>query len=344
MVPKTTENHSELHSGDIDLVRRVMEDMFIPLFLDDQAHHSIGFTHISRLIGEKLGWYLWTKDQKGAYLLELMGVEPVEFKIPHPFPGVAADFTLRYYPDPEEHSFENYALVERQARLGPFFDETGTPVFEKQNEIHESLFAVGNLHLAFDHLLRIATLKISAQDRWIEIHGDSLTIQHHSGQPAETIPKGDIDRSVPGWELTWHFFDKLLLGFCYVHKCFPVSLRLTKSPGFIYRVDGNHQVAEIRDLVTNRWTLETGIFLQSLKTLSMDLETLKTAFRESIPHSLEKGETMVNYFENPTRISPWIDSNWWKASSWIFQPSTEINHCCFKDHSIFTQLEDIRGH
>jgi hypothetical protein len=51
-----------------DLARRVMEDTLIPLFLEEQANHKIGFTKISRLIRQEPGGYLWTRERKGAYL------------------------------------------------------------------------------------------------------------------------------------------------------------------------------------------------------------------------------------------------------------------------------------
>jgi hypothetical protein len=43
MGPKTTEGLNEFYSDDIDLVRRVLGDMFIPLSLDEQAYHRVGF-------------------------------------------------------------------------------------------------------------------------------------------------------------------------------------------------------------------------------------------------------------------------------------------------------------
>ena len=98
-MPKPTENHSELHSDDIDLVRRVMEDMFLLLFFDKRACQRIGFINISRFIGEKPGWYLWTKDQKGAYLLELVDALYFDKEIgtdyPNNIPEVRAEFILR---------------------------------------------------------------------------------------------------------------------------------------------------------------------------------------------------------------------------------------------------------
>ena len=333
-MPKPTENHNEFYSDDIDLVRRVMEDTFIPLFLDEQACQKIGFTHISRLIGEMPGWYLWTKDRKGAFLLELVAIEPMDMT--HSIsldriPELEASFVLRYYPSPDEPVFKDYALVERLIRLSPFFDQTGTPRTENRKEIHESLFMAGNLHLLFDRKLSLAILNVSAQDRWVEVRKDGLAGFDHSGQTIETIPQGFIDRNIPGWELTWSLFDKLLLGFCYVHRSIPYT-RLSKSSGMTWHIYTEDQVEEIQNPDVVQWTLETGILLQSNTNTSTDVLDLKKGFHDFFKISSEN-KISVGYFEEPPeKEHPWINANWWMSSSWSFPPAREIQHCCFRDY------------
>jgi hypothetical protein len=340
MVPKPTGNHNEFHSDDIELVRRVMEDMFILLFFDEQANHKIGLTKISRLISQKPGWYLWTKEQKGAYLLELIDIEyfhkePSIVDIPNPIinPSVKAEFIVRYYPFPEEPSFDDFAFIEREVRLGPYFDHTGTPLFEKQNEIHESLFTVGKFHLAFDKGLNFALLTISSQDRWIEIVKNGPLVNTDHRQVMEVIPEEAKARNVPGWELSWYLFDKLLLSFCYVHKSIPFGLGLTEYPGTIYHISEFNQVVEAHEPDVHGRTVEAGVLMRSILPPPIDSRGLKEAFLESIRLSLKKDEVLVDYFENPPEEGcPWINPNWWRASSWSFPPPNEIHHCCFGDH------------
>jgi hypothetical protein len=340
MVPKPTGNHNEFHSDDIELVRRVMEDMFILLFFDEQAHHRIGFTKISRLISQKPGWYLWTKEQKGAYLLELIDIEyfhkePSIIDIPNPIinPSVKAEFIVRYYPSPEEPSFDDFAFIEREVRIGPYFDHTGTPLFEKQNEIHESLFTVGKFHLAFDKGLNFALLTISSQDRWIEIVKNGPLVKTDYRQVMEVIPEEAKVRNVPGWELSWGLYDKLLLGFCYVHKTVPFGLGLTEYPGTIYHICEINQVVEAHEPDVHGRTIEAGVLMRSIPPPPIDSRGLKEAFLQSIRLSLKKDEVLVDYFENPPeKEHPWINANWWMSSSWSFPPAREIQHCCFRDH------------
>jgi hypothetical protein len=337
MEPKPTENHTELHSDDIDLVRRVMEDMFILLFFDKGACQRIGFISISRSIGERLGWYLWTEDQKGAYLIELADVVYFDKEMgtdyPNHIPEMKAEFVLRYYPSPEEPLFEDFAFTEREVRLGPYFDHTGTPLFEKQNDIHESLFAVGNLVLDFDKGLNFAILKISSQDRWIEIVKEGPIVEADYRQTIDVVPEGTIARNVPGWELSWRFFDKLLLGFCYVHKTIPFGIGITEFPAPVYHIYPRNKVIEGYEPNLRGRTLEVGVSLQSNQRHLIDAEVLKKVFFRPIPFSKKNTEFQVDCFTSlPGKKHRWIDPDWWAASSWTCQPSGDINHCCARDN------------
>jgi hypothetical protein len=331
MVSEPTENQNEFYGDSIELVRRVMEDMFILLFFEEQAHHRIGFTKISRLIGQEPGWYLWTKERKGAYLLELIDIEDfhrearlVDMPNLNIHPAVRAEFIVRYYPSPEEPSFNDFAFIERETRLGPSFDHTGTPFFGKQDELHESLFTVGKFHLAFDKGLDFASLSISSQDRWIEI------AKNREG--GKVIPEEAKVRNVRGWELSWHLFDKLLLGFCYVHKSFPFGLALTEYPATIYHIYAPDQVVEAHEPEVYGRTIEAGVLLQSVKG-AIDPGVLKETFLQSVPLSLKKDEVLVDYFGSPPEEErPWINPDWWRAPSWTFPPPGEIQHHCFNDH------------
>jgi len=329
MEPKPTEIRNELHSDDIDLVRRVMEDMLIPLFLDEQACHRIGFTNISRRISELPGWYLWTRDNKGAYLLELAGLEigkPNSMTNPPPF--LAADLVLRYYPTPEEPFFKDFGFLEQQVRLSPSFDHTGTPRFDKQDEIHETLFTVGCIAMVIDRELRFAQINVSSQDRWVEFCEDDVRADTDSGQTAVPSLEGTRIRNVPGWKLSWAFFDKLLMGFCYVHKSRPFGLRLMNFPGSTYFVSRTGQCNEIRTPKIDGWTLEVGLILHSGKKSEIAPKSLW----ESFPLPIDSGVLILDSYENvPEEKHAWINPDWWTVHSLSFPPSKEIRHCCLRD-------------
>jgi hypothetical protein len=303
----------------VDLVRRVMEDMLIPLFHDPPACRKIGFTNISRLIGYIPGWYLWSEERKGAFLLELLRLRPLNDRF------VAAYFLIRYYPSPDEAEFHDFAPREQEARLSPFFDQTGTPKFESQEHIHESSFAIGNLNLEINRGLNLLKLKLFSQDRWREVRDD--------------LPQGEgtgvleIHRNVPGWELSWILFDKLLLGFCYVHRSSPLGLRLTLSPGVEYHLGTDGMASGVSESTLQRWTLETGLLLKSCANFDLVLETWKKKFYASLWRPPKRGQKLIAGLANPPEEEfLWIDSKWWAAPSWTFPQGGEINHRCFHDH------------
>jgi hypothetical protein len=334
MVPRATETYNESRINERGLIRRVMEDVFILLSLDEEACSKIGFTKISPAMGETPAWYLWTKDRKGAYSLQLSGIEPADAKSNRRRSSrtqrvvwVTSDFILRYYPSPEEPIFEEYAFVERQVRTSPCFDHTGAPLSDKQDSIHRALFVIGTLHLAFDRELNFARLGISSQDRWTEILKGGTVVKTDYTRTIEVLPEGSVIRNVPGWELSWCLFDKLLLSFCYVHKSCPIALRLSKSPGVAYHINTDGGAIEVQDATLHEWTLGTGVLLQSGQNLSTSKTPLKKIFLASLQYSPEEEEFLVDYIENaPESERPWIDPAWWSAFSWSFSFRPERVH------------------
>jgi hypothetical protein len=318
MVPETTENYNEFRNDDIDLVRRLMEDMFVLLSLDEQACDRIGFSKISPVIGKTPAWYLWTKNRKGAYSLQPAGTEGADAKSGgirssrnKKVVWVVSDLILRYYPSPKEPIFEEYAFVKRQVRTSPCFDHTGAPFSDKQDLIHKALFVIGTLHVAFDRELNFARLGISSQDRWTEILKGGAVVKTDHRRTIEVLPEGSVIRNVPGWELTWCFFDKLLLSFCYVHKSCPIALRLSRSPGAFYHIDPDGEAIEVQDAAIHEWTLGTGVLLQSGQELSTSLTPLRKIFLASLQYSPGDDESLVDYLEGPPESErPWIDPAW----------------------------------
>lgn len=326
MKSQDTDSPRDISPDHVELARRVMEDMFVQLFWEEQACRRIGFKNISRLIGEMPGWYLWTDSRKGAYLLELRRIKPSDSRI------IKAYFLLRYYPSPEDPFFKDLAHMERQVRLGSFFDHTGTPRSENRKEIHESLFAVGNLHLAFDTDLQLAKLQISSQDRWMEVYIDGQNDQANSAEKIEVVHKGGIDRNVRGWDLSWDFFDKLILGFCYVYKSPPIGVRLRKYPGVVYYIHSDGQAFEISQSSVHGWALEGGVFLKRSRTPFPDPVKWEKMTFDSV--SFFKGDTLsAEIFANPPKERhPWINPHWWMAASWSFPGAEEVHHVCFTEH------------
>jgi hypothetical protein len=319
MVEPIPEGPTPSWPQDIDLARRVMEDMLIPLFHDQPACRKIGFRNISRLIGYIPGWYLWTEERRGAFLLELMRLRSLNDRF------VAAYFLIRYYPSPDEADFSDFAPREQKVRLGPFFDQTGTPKFESQEHIHESLFAIGNLNLEINRGLNLIKLKLFSQNRWREVRDDL--------REGEGTGMLEIHRNVPGWELSWALFDKLLLGFCYVHRASPLGLRLTLSPGVTYHLGTDERVFEVPESTIQRWALETGLLLKSAPTSDPVLETWKKKFYLSLWRPPQRGQKWIaGLTDAPEEEALWIDSKWRAASSWTFPREGNINHRCFQDH------------
>jgi len=304
-----------------------MEDMLISLFHDQPACGRVGFTEISRLLGPIPGWYLWTRDRKGAFLLELMRLRSLNRRC------IAAYFLIRYYPSPDEVDFKDFTLGEQQARLSPLFDQTGTPKFESQEHIHESLFAVGNLNVEIDRGLSLMKLKLFSQDRWREVRDSPGEWKGTEAQSIQPVFPCEVHRNAPGWELSWALFDKLLLGFCFVHRSSPLGIRLTASPGVEYHLGAQGMASEVPAPTIQRWTLETGFLLKPAPNSVVALETWKKNFYASLWRPPKKGEQLIaGLTDPPEKEGLWIDPKWWAAPSWSFPREGDIHHRCFQDH------------
>jgi hypothetical protein len=136
-------------------------------------------------------------------------------------------------------------------------------------------------------------------------------------------------RNVPGWKLSWGLFDKLLLGFCYVHKSPPFRLRLMKFPAWIYIVSGTGKCRKVQTSDISAWALEVAVILQPRKKLGITPRDLW----DSLPATTDGGSLIVDSLEDRSEEKhSWINPEWWTVHSWAFPPSEEIKHCCLRDH------------
>jgi hypothetical protein len=172
--------------------------------------------------------------------------------------------------------------------------------------------------------LNLIKIKLFSQDRWREVRND---LREEEGTGAK------IHRNVPGWKLSWTLFDKLLLGFCFVHRSHPLGLRLTVSPGMEYRLGTGGMASEVPESSIQRWTLETGLLLKTGPNSDLVLETWKKELYASLLRPPKQREKLISGFADPSeKESPWIDSKWWAASSWTFSQEGETHHRGFRNH------------
>ncbi|MBU2467814.1 MAG: hypothetical protein KKB57_13895 [Proteobacteria bacterium] len=153
------------------------------VFASDQARDLTGLASIHQLADARglPGWLLWCNGRPGAYQLEMVDTASA------PLLGAEAVLALRYFPSPEEPAMAEFTEQERELRLSPAFDHTGTPIFGALELGDTDLFILGRLTLRLDGV----------------------------GQPYQLTWDAPADgEAVPAWDLGLPLVDGLVAALC----------------------------------------------------------------------------------------------------------------------------------
>lgn len=220
---------------------------------------SSGLDYLSRIDGEEAAWYFWLHDVSGVYELKLDKITTENGR-------ENSTFFLRYYPDIEEDTFEDFSCQEQILRMGELFDQgmvnipenaevcpccggkfeahhdhchehvenvprpKGIPNLIFRRQLPKELFQIGLISFTFrgDAIVKV---QISTQDRYLSYAEDGVKITDALGQEHELVEPGGVDRNVAGLELS-HRFHYFL-----VNKLLRV-LELNVSEEFVEETDG----------------------------------------------------------------------------------------------------------
>lgn len=299
------------------LAYQTVEALLMALFPDGNARRAIGFRQISRLVDDRLAWYLWTDDRPGAYLLELSEAPP-----PAPEAGDAAedsaaraDLLLRYYPHPDEPAFADASPVERRLRRSALFDGTGTPTPLGRQEIDPALFLCGVIRLAALPAPGPAgvVMALLAQTEWREV------VERPDGP--------HLLRRLPGWALSFPLFDKLVLAQAYVHRLVPAAARAGRLDGMAWARAADHTWSvRPEPAVEGRSCV---VVLSPGETALPSADALAALDGVADPTLTE--EVIAETLTAPTGRLAWIEPAWWQAHRWTFAPDAHVCHHCFAE-------------
>lgn len=325
----------------VGIVEGTFYSMFYSLFHNEEAKDYFGFSQISFFCNEEglPGWYLWFKEKKGAYQLELINGEilPQENNTAgnaFPFkPAVRGRFAVRYFPSEEEDIFETYSCFERLIRLGPLFDQTGTPTFEGRTMIHESYFIVGHIDVQTNLSRDFIEIECLAPERWEDFRVDGLYLKTPGQRDYEAIAPGGQDRNISGWNLSSFLFDKILLGFCYSFKVSPLVVLLSAKNGFNFYIDKENRAEKRKNPDLKQFYLTCGIDLQKEGDGPYRKDKKLNLYIQSVINRLgqEKNDIMEIWKRPEDITSPRINHDWWKAKEMEFQEKAP-DILCYCDH------------
>jgi len=234
--------------------------------------HEKQIEYLSPIAGSVPGWYLWLKKRQGVYefILSEAG-QRGELEV--------SKFLIKYYPHPEESLFDSFATAEQVVRLSPYFDDDfikshsgqggcacsclhhnhahchrnkGFPKVHAREKINPTLFTIGEMKLIIgkeEH--RLLKSMLISQDRLLEYSQDGILLEK-DGSLVEVIKSGELDRSIPAWELCWDLYDTLIKEVFAKMGGYPRKCRRTSKPGLLFYQGKGGET----------WSIETGCVTQ----------------------------------------------------------------------------------
>jgi hypothetical protein len=168
-------------------------------------------------------------------------------------------FSIKCYPFDNTTVFDTFSHEERMLIQSGLFDETHTPRFEENQKIADSLFNVAAMEYRVNQDESMACFTLESLDTLRWIYPEETAQDFDPTLKSRCYRKGGIGRSVPGWQLGYPVFDRLLCMYAYYSKTRPVRVRIARSPGFEYVHTGAHTF-ECRDAPENHRLSATVFF------------------------------------------------------------------------------------
>jgi len=298
----------------------------------DDLKDLLGMEAVSQIWGEVPAWYMWFSDAQGAYRLELEDAMNEE-KNPANKQGF---FSIKCYPFHNSTVFDTFSYEEQVLCRSRFFDDTHTPRFEEMERIPDSLFNVAAMEYRVNQDDTMACFTLESLDTLRCVYPKETTQHFDRIGKSRCYRKGEIGRSVPGWQLGYPVFDRLLCMYAFYSKAKPIRVRITRSPGFHYVHTGKHTFECLDSPDTQRWTAsvffaapnrpEMGIQLNETDILAPEEEPdrmeilLDRAFPCGHLHHVEKMASLQAAKDTP------VNPLWWSLAETAYT-STLASTC-----------------
>lgn len=202
----------------------------------DELMDLLGLEAVSQIWGSVPAWYLWLSNAHGVYRLQL--ADAMEDKNqPDNKQGL---FSIKCYPFHDTSVFNTFSYEEQMLSRSEFFDDTHTPRFEKMERIPDPLFNVAAMEYRVNQDGTMACFTLESLDTLRCTYPEETVLDFDLIKKSRSYREGEIGRSVPGLQLGYPVFDRLLCMYAFYSKAKPIRVRITRSPGFEYIHTGNH--------------------------------------------------------------------------------------------------------
>jgi hypothetical protein len=288
-------------------------DAAFRLVIPGPGRQIIGLKAISEKQNGAPGWYLWFESLSGAYLLELAEAgtrAENDGRAALHREAVQGRFRIKYYPDvTDPSSLSSFSASEQAFRESDCFDKTGTPDFERGEEIPDAFFQIGTIKAVLAADAKGFVLGLESPDRWVTWTTEGVAATDEQGGAHHLRVAGEKDRDVPAWQWSWFLMDRLVMTLCLAYSSAPRQVALYDAPGYAFRSHPNGVSQALPDETVRR-RLSISFHLHDgqpprNESWSTHLED-PSLLLESPP-----GECLTSLCREPAEPLPWVSSAWW---------------------------------
>ena len=216
------------------LFRNKIESMLITASWVEKIRKDLGLEAVSQVWADKPAWYFQISNAAGVYHLEVANtdVRNINGSALH-----SSMLALKYYPFTQSPVFPLFSYEEQCFVKSKFFNSDNTPFYDYQEKIPKNLFNVAAIEYITDPEDALAVFTFESPDMMrIRFHDEA--VQSYSLlKQNNRFAKSAVDRRVPGVQIGYPFFERLLCLYSYYSKSKPFRMIISYSPGFEYVYD-----------------------------------------------------------------------------------------------------------
>jgi hypothetical protein len=295
----------------IEEFRNRIDSMLICASWVENAQDVLGLQGVSQVWTDKPSWYLWLKGAPGVHHLQLDDA----FSGSGPQRGTTTGlFSIRFYPYPSQAVFSGFSREERLLLSSDLFDSTNTPRMECLGSIDPTLFTVGIMQLTIGPETDWSLFILETLDT-LRTRPDPVMLQACPDRGcADNDAVRDISREVPGWDLAYQLFDRIISLNAYYGRAKPGRVTLTKTQGFEYLYESTAEVrCEPSDAIQLRTLMvlfpEAGDQSPAVADRSVD-EELKRQSQE-IVYDWRSACGCLSHGPSAVQSSGTLNERWW---------------------------------
>ena len=309
--------------------RNKVESLLITASWVEPVQHTLNLKAVSQVWGDKPEWYIWLDHAPGVYALVLEDTTTVEVADMTLFMG---HFAIKCYPHVDDSIFTAFSSQEQEMAASDLFDETHTPRLEARGGIPETFFTVGSVSMMMDDAETLALLSVDSLDvlrLW------SQDASENQIGPVANTEDEFITRDVPGWQISYPLFDRLVSLYAFYSRQPPVFIGATRSAGFEYLLDAEQNLT-CRSSAASQQLAASLLFHNTSHAKSL-VDTLwqaplgpeeKILLMRRLPAAFNKQLILSSPPEIP------INALWWElANTELKSELTSTCGCCDHAHS-----------